>query len=139
MVNMQKQTGFTLVELMVSVTIMGIAASIALPSYRSYSQSSIRVDECIKPLAQLAFQAEKLKGLNNTYPSTIAAMNMSATSEQGNYTYTIKAGTTGSLKTSFKASCIPVDSAADPSCGTLSIDSFGARTATGSKGVDCWR
>lgn len=43
---MQKQSGFTLIEMMVVVVIVGILASIALPAYRSYIAKS-QVTEAI--------------------------------------------------------------------------------------------
>jgi len=134
---MRNQTGFTLLELLVAVVIVGIILAVAVPSYKSFRSTSIRADECIKVLSLLAFQAEKYKGRENTYPTTMAAMNMSSTSSEGNYTFNIGAGSTGDIRTSYSASCQPSNAGVDPVCGTMSIDNFGARSATG--GSDCWR
>ncbi len=134
---MRIQQGFTLIELMITVAVVGIILGIAMPSYNEFRAASIRADECIKTLSMLAFQAEKYKGRENSYPSTMAAMNMPSTSSEGNYTFNIGAGSTGDIRTSYSASCQPVSADTDPSCGTLTIDNFGARTATG--GPDCWR
>lgn len=41
---MQRATGFTLIELMITVVIVAILASVAWPSYQSYLQRSRRAD-----------------------------------------------------------------------------------------------
>jgi type IV pilus assembly protein PilE len=61
-----KQKGITLIELMVVVVIVGILASIAVPSYREYMLRANRIDAKAS-LLKLAAQQEKFYLQNNRY------------------------------------------------------------------------
>ena len=62
----QRQKGFTLIELMIVVAIVGILAAIALPNYTSYVVRSARVQAQTELLALAALQ-EKIFLNSNSY------------------------------------------------------------------------
>ena len=143
---MKRQIGFTLVELMVVIAIIGVLAAIAVPAFDTYQDRTYRGDECKRPLYEIAIELEKYHEVNGTYPSAInvANVNYDGTSASGRYTYTIAAGTTGNLATSYLMSCVQA-TATDTDCGTLTLDNFGREginpdpSPTGRTAEDCWR
>ena len=132
------QQGFTLIELMVTVAIVGILASIAMPSYQAYVQKSRRTS-ATSALLDLASREAQYYSTNNVYTATMTtlgyASNSVATpsSTSNYYTLTLAQTTTGN----FTGTATPVtgSSQASDSCGTYTITNFGVKTPTTS---GCW-
>ena len=62
----QRQTGVTLIELMIVVAIIGIIAAIALPSYNRYIENA-RAADAKSALMSLANAMERFHTKNMTY------------------------------------------------------------------------
>lgn len=58
--------GFSLLELMVVVAILGVVAGIAVPTYNSYTESA-RATECANEVAALRLAEEEFFLVNNTF------------------------------------------------------------------------
>src|SRR5262245_49591928 len=81
-----RQQGFSLVELMIVVSIVAILTSIAYPSYRQHVMRSHRTD-ATSALLRIASEQEKFYIQNNRY-GTYAELG-SPTTEHGWYTVTV--------------------------------------------------
>ncbi len=133
----RKQCGFTLIELMITVAIVGILASIAYPSYVNYIVRANR-SAAQSFIYAVANKQEQYMLNARTYAADIAALNISVPSEVApNYTVTTAPNMSATPPT-FTVTAVPIGAqlARDTQCGTLTLDSTGAKTATSSTG--CW-
>ena len=76
----KEQAGFTLIELMIVVAIIGILASIAIPAYQDY----IKKAQASKAIANLSGQKMKVAeaytmGVGNTAPGALACTDTNST------------------------------------------------------------
>ncbi|WP_430461668.1 type IV pilin protein [Thalassolituus sp. LLYu03] len=85
-----KQTGFTLIELVVTMAIIAILVSVGLPSYKSYTMRGNRTDG-IEALQQLLDAQERYYGDNMEYADDLKKLGLSSSTytTQRNF-YTIK-------------------------------------------------
>lgn len=130
-----KQLGFSLIEVMIVVVILGILTSIAVPGYQEYVRRSQRA-EGQAFLLDVAVRQERYYAQNNSYVTSVANISQlgisGTSSETDKYTLTISAddGYTLTATPTFT----------DPKCGSFVLNRLGERKMDGGgTREECWK
>jgi len=132
--SMRYQKGFTLIELMIVVTIIGILAAIAYPAYQDYVLRAKRGD-AMNGLAAIRIAQEQHRA-NNTQFTTATTINGTDYSSSPEDFWTIAVSSADG--SSFTVTAEPKAPHADDTCTKFVADRNGAVDASTASLDECW-
>ena len=146
----KRQGGFTLIELMITVAIVSILASVAYPVYTSHLRKGKRA-EARASLMNLLQQQERYMTQKNEYlafaagsaPSTFKGYSGqtpdASTHDLGARLCQTVGGNVPTIRDCVEVFAQPRSSFSDADAGTLSIDTMGRRRCSGTTPAVCWK
>lgn len=135
------QNGFTLIELMITVAVIGILAAVAYPSYTQYIVRANR-SAAQSFMFSVNNKQEQYMLDARSYASSLTVLNMTApTDVAGKYDVSVTADMTATPPTYLvKATPKGTQLSNDVRCGEVTLNHLGVKTKSGtaSSAADCW-
>lgn len=141
--NVKRLAGFSLIELMITVAVVGILAAIALPSYQQYVKRSNRADVKTALLADAQF-LERNFTESNDYSKDSAgnaiALPYTVSPTNGAALYDIAVASITATDFTLTATRHAGNSMATDACGDFKLDNLGNKTLANATltVADCW-
>ncbi len=135
------QSGFTLIEIMIVVAIIGIITAVALPSYQEHVVRTRRVTAagCLVELGQFM---ERHYTANMTYAGAVLPTPTCTTELASFYTFAHATGQPTASTYLIEATPINVQLSSDAKCAAIKLNQLGQKTSSGtlsSTDPICWK
>ena len=135
---MSRARGFTLIELMIAIAIIGVLVRLAIPTYQNYIVRTNRT-EATQFLIDLANRQQQYLMDARKYASTLAELNVTAPTEYSKYYVATDASIFTTVNNSatpptFTLSAVPKTGIPQAKDGTITITSTGVKSP-----IDKWK
>lgn len=140
----QSSNGFSLIELLIVMAIMGVLVAIAIPSYTDSVRRSNRA-EAKSEIVQVAAEQERFFSSFNSYSTDATPLNTPVVADRdrvttnGWYSISVEACAGGNIATCFIATATAQNEQATDGCTTFTLTNTGLRGATGLTTDECWQ
>jgi type IV pilus assembly protein PilE len=137
----RQSKGFTLIELIIVVAIVGILATIASPNYTEYVKRTHRA-EIAGLLSETAHHLERFYSRNGQYSDAVGPPAVTLEVSAGNAFYALVADRTNAQAFTLTATPVGTAMMKGDICGSFVIDNIGKRdnlnVAEGATPQRCW-
>ncbi|MGI2109551.1 type IV pilin protein [Shewanella frigidimarina] len=129
----QLQSGFTLIEVMITVVIVGILASIAYPSYTQFVAKGARGDG-LAGVMRVANLQEQFYLDHRSFTTNMTMLGLTTDPWVVENTFYKVDTTLSGGDYTVTATAVGVQASRDSACATISLTSTGSKTPT-----ECWK
>jgi type IV pilus assembly protein PilE len=134
---MNRVKGFTLIELMLVVAIIGILFAVAIPSYQSYVMKAKRA-AAVTAVLELGSRQARYYTRQNAYTASMTVLGYPADPTPIDGAYNLS--TTLTEGGGFTAKAVPFGKQATDVCGTFTYTDIGKKGQTGTGSLkECWK
>ena len=132
-----RQHGFTLIELMIVVAVLGIISAVAYPSYQDYVARARRADAKTVLLENTQF-LERFYTQNGTYVGAVLPVTESP--KDGTTKYYDISFVAAQTATAYQIRAVPKNAQLNDKCGTLIINHSNQKSVSGASldSATCW-
>jgi type IV pilus assembly protein PilE len=137
---MTNPRGFTLIEIMIVVAVIGILLAVAVPNYTQYVLKSHRA-AAITAVLDVASREARYYTVNNTYTNSLTALGYTAdpmlVTDSNNHFYDLTI--TAASSSGFTVKAVPAGKQVKDTCGTYIYNDLGVKSISSGSLADCWK